>query len=203
MLTHSVQKSSHHLSNDLTTQPLLSVHSGAAFSLSNYVINGLLKVQANHQHSELLTLSANLWGLEKRDLYQSGRADAWLGAADRESGPLIRTPNPLLTDRFVFALPSVWPRSAGTPRSADMRRELPASSDWRSLTDLFKQNTIKPQKLPQRTIQIIEIIGLFLLIFTPQRARNTTHTAGIIGGNYAKNTFRQREKQSRVRVPLK
>lgn len=194
MLTHSVQKSSHHLSNDLTTQPLLLVHSGAAFSLSNYVINGLLKVQANHHHSELLTLSANLWGLEKRDLYQSGRADAWLGAADSESGPLIRTPNPLLTDRFVFALPSVWPRSAGTPRSADMRRELPASSDWRSLTDLFKQNTIKPQKLPQCTIQIIEIIGLFLLIFTPQRARNTAHTAEIIGGNYTKNTLRQREK---------
>lgn len=127
-----------------TAWPLLLVHHGATFSLSNYVINGLLKVQANHHHGEPLTLSANLWGLEKRDLYQSGRADAWLGAADGESGPLIRTPNPVLTDRFVFALPSVWPRSAGTRRSADMHRELPASRYWRSLTDLFKQNTIKP-----------------------------------------------------------
>lgn len=152
MLLHSMHKSSHHLSKRPPTSPLLLVHSGATFSLSNYVINGLLKVQANHHHGEPLTLSANLWGLEKRDLYQSGRADAWLGAADRESGPLIRTPNPILTDRFVFALPSVWPRSAGTPRSADMHQELQASRDCRSLTDLFKQNTIKPQKLPQCAI---------------------------------------------------
>lgn len=91
--------------------------------VSNYVINGLLKVQANHRRGEPLTLSANLCGLEKRDLYQSGRTDAWLGAADRESGPLIRTPSPFLTDRLVFALPSVLPRSAGTSRSTDMRRE--------------------------------------------------------------------------------
>lgn len=35
---------------------------------------------------------------------------------DRESGPLIRTPNPILTDRFVFASPGVWPGSAGTSR---------------------------------------------------------------------------------------
>lgn len=139
------------------------VESGATFSLSNYVINGLLKLQANHHHGEWLTLSVNLSSLEKRDLYQSGKADAWLRATDRESGPLIRTPNPILTDRFVFALASVWPRSAGTRGSADMQWELPASRDWCSLTDFFKQNTIKPQKQPCCAIQIIEIIGLFLL----------------------------------------
>ena len=147
---------------------------------------------------EPLTLSANLWGLEKRDLYQSGRADAWLGAADRESGPLIRTPNPILTDRFVFAWPSVWPRSAGTPRSADMRRELPASLDWRSLTDLFKQNIIKPRKLPRCTIQIIEIIRLFLLSFPHENPGiYTTHTARVISKRISK-----RREQRRKSHPL-
>lgn len=40
--------------------PLPLVYSGATFSLSNYVINGLLKLQANHHHGERLTLPANL-----------------------------------------------------------------------------------------------------------------------------------------------
>lgn len=151
--------------------PLL-VHTSATFSLSNYVISGLLKVQANHHHGEPLTLSANLWGLEKRDLYQSGRADAWLGAADRESGPLIRTPNPVLTDRFVFTSPSVWPRSAGTRRSADMHRELPASRDWRSLTGLFKQNTIKPEKAASARNPNNRNNRSFPPLFTPQKPRD-------------------------------
>lgn len=153
----------------LIKRPPLLVHTSATFSLSNYVINGLLKVQANHHHGEPLTLSANLWGLEKRDLYQSGRADAWLGAADRESGPLIRTPNPVLTDRFVFTSPSVLPRSAGTRRSADMHRELPASRDWRSLTGLFKQNTIKPEKAASVRNPNNRNNRSFPPLFTPQK----------------------------------
>lgn len=172
--------------------PLPLVYSGATFSLSNYVINGLLKLQANHHHGERLTLPANLWALEKRDLYQSGRPDAWLGATDRESGPLIRTPNPILTDRFVFASPSVWPRSAGTRRSADMHRELPASRDWCSLTDLFKQNTIKPQKLACCAIQIIEIIGLFLLSLPN---KNPGIYSGIISCSPAKKYIQMRRKE--------
>lgn len=107
MLPRSVRQSSHHLSKNFAARPLLPVRGGATFSLSNYVINGLLKLQANHHQGDPLTFSDNLWGLQKRDLYQSGAADAWVRAADRESGPLIRTPNPALTDRFVFALPSV------------------------------------------------------------------------------------------------
>lgn len=54
-----------------------------------------------------------------------------------------------------------------------MHQELPASRDWRSLTDLFKQNTIKPQKLPCCAIQIIEIIGLFLLSL-PNKTQGST-----------------------------
>lgn len=69
--------SSHQSSKNTATQTLR-----LTFSFPNYVINGILNVQANHHRGELVTHSCNLFG--KIDLYQSGKHDGWLGIIDTD-----------------------------------------------------------------------------------------------------------------------